>query len=435
MPERVLYICHNHPAVRPGGAEGYALSLHRTMRSTPGWESIFLAHSGPPLTTVRRYHDGALFALDEKYPDEYFCHNEFSSFDTFNGWNTDKSLWTYLRDFLLAYRPDVVHFQHTLFFGYDMIREVRNTLPNSAIVYTLHDFIPICNQHGQMLRTINDDELCTHASSRRCHECFPNHTPQAFFMRKRYVQAMFELVDRFIAPSEFLRQRYVEWGIPANRIVFEENGCGQATPTGDVEDLQDNARIRVGYFGQLNRFKGINVLLDAMRLLQEAEAAAHLWIHGANLDLQSTEFQSEFNTKLAKCDGNVTVVGKYQPESLGRHMSGVDWVVVPSIWWENSPLVIQEAFLFGRPVICSDIGGMAEKVTHGVNGLHFYARDPVSLARTIRRATETPGLWQSLRQGIPKVHTMGEHVANLSSLYRDLLTEKRGSRVLRAVRS
>jgi len=57
-------------------------------------------------------------------------------------------------------------------------------------------------------------------------------------------------------------------------------------------------------------------------------------------------------------------------------MAAVDWVVVPSIWWENSPLVIQEAFAHGRPVICSDIGGMAEKVAHEKNGLHFRANDP-----------------------------------------------------------
>ena len=71
-------------------------------------------------------------------------------------------------------------------------------------------------------------------------------------------------------------------------------------------------------------------------------------------------------------------------------MASVDWVVVPSIWWENSPLVIQEAFLHGRPVICSDIGGMAEKVDDGVNGLHFRTGDPRSLAQAIRRATSSP---------------------------------------------
>jgi glycosyltransferase involved in cell wall biosynthesis len=101
-------------------------------------------------------------------------------------------------------------------------------------------------------------------------------------------------------------------------------------------------------------------------------------------------------------------------------MENIDWVVVPSIWWENSPLVIQEAFGHGRPVLCSDIGGMAEKVTHDVNGLHFRAGDPDSLAMTMRTAATTPGLWERLRQNIPPVHAMQRHVATLTSLYRQL---------------
>jgi len=423
MPRRVLYVCHNHPSIRPGGAEGYALALHRAMREAPGWDSVFLAHSGPPLTPVKRYHDGALLALDERFPDEYYCHNEFGNFDTFYGWNTDKNLWTYLRDLLQAYRPDVVHFQHTLFFGFDMIREVRNTLPDASIVYTLHDFIPICNQHGQMVRTFNDDELCTYSSSRRCHECFPNHTPQAFFMRKRYVQAMFELVDLFLAPSHFLRQRYIEWGLPPERIRFEENGCASNPKHSNHQD-GDGPRPRLGYFGQLNHFKGIQVLLEAMRLLRRDGVDAQLTVHGANLDLQPPDFQKQITDLLAACKDNVTLAGRYQPEALPRLMAGVDWVVVPSIWWENSPLVIQEAFLHGRPVICADIGGMAEKVTDGVNGLHFHARDAASLARTLCRATTEPALWPALRKGIPEVYRMHGHVATLAQLYGDLLSRR-----------
>ena len=66
-------------------------------------------------------------------------------------------------------------------------------------------------------------------------------------------------------------------------------------------------------------------------------------------------------------------------------------MVVPSIWWETGPLVVMEAFQYGRPVICSDIGGMSERVTDGVNGLHFRRRDPDDLARKMQRAAETPG--------------------------------------------
>ena len=103
-------------------------------------------------------------------------------------------------------------------------------------------------------------------------------------------------------------------------------------------------------------------------------------------------------------------------------------MAVPSIWWENSPLVIQEAFLHGRPVISSDIGGMAEKVTDGIDGLHFRAADPDSLADTIERAVTTPGLWATLRKGIDEIHPMDQHVERLAGLYDELLARRRGER-------
>jgi glycosyltransferase involved in cell wall biosynthesis len=109
-------------------------------------------------------------------------------------------------------------------------------------------------------------------------------------------------------------------------------------------------------------------------------------------------------------------------------MANIDWVIVPSIWWENSPLVIQEGFAFGKPIICSNIGGMAEKVTDRVNGLHFRVNDPVELARVIREAASTPALWDTLRARIPPLYAMKEHVQALASMYRELLERKAATR-------
>jgi glycosyltransferase involved in cell wall biosynthesis len=89
-------------------------------------------------------------------------------------------------------------------------------------------------------------------------------------------------------------------------------------------------------------------------------------------------------------------------------MSSVGWVVVPSVWWENSPVVIEEAFHSGRPVICSDIGGMKEKVQHQVNGLHFRVKDPQDLAHTLLKVSETPDLWNKLRMGVRKIPSLAE---------------------------
>src|SRR5581483_10214998 len=337
----------------------------------------------------------------------------------------------FYRQFLLAYRPDVVHFQHTLFLGYDILRETRRTLPDAAIVYTLHEYVPICHNNGQMFRT--SGERCTAASPRRCHECFPQYSPQDFFLRERFIKSHLGVVDRFVSPSHFLAERYVDWGIPADRIVVEENGRRPVAPFNGEEEPARKSPDRFGYFGQFTAFKGSDVLMEAMQILADRRPAPTangrpsrrarptLRLHGANIAHQPEEFQAKFRRLLDAAGGDVTLVGRYRPDELPALMRAVDWVVVPSIWWENAPLVIQEANAFGRPVICSDIGGVAEKVTDGVDGLHFRAGDPASLAEVMERAVRTPGLWDRLRAGIRPVHSLDRHVACLGDLYDELL--------------
>jgi len=96
---------------------------------------------------------------------------------------------------------------------------------------------------------------------------------------------------------------------------------------------------------------------------------------------------------------------------------------VPSIWWETGPIVVWEAFQNGRPVITSDIGGMSEKVTDGVDGLHFRTGDAQALARTMRRAAETLGLWEEMHARVPRqpAHSIGEDLQIMTTLYGDLL--------------
>ena len=442
--KKVLYVCHNHPIVMPGGAEVYALELYEAMRDSDEFEPIFLARAG---ATVINTHSrpGSRFAALKKDRNQHFIYTKTSDFDFFNLTSRNKDIYTKdLHEFLLTHQPDIVHFQHTHLLGYDLIRQTRNTLPGATIVYTLHEYLPICHRNGQMVRT-NNEELCRESSPQRCHECFPDIPPETFSMRKRFIQSHFSLVDRFIAPSQFLLERYVEWGIPREKIQCEEygrRGVSRLNASGE-----DRVRSRFGFFGQLNPFKGMNVLLKAMRILgadkttsaepgileksenqgpkaSAHQSAPHLWIHGANLELQRGAFRDEFRVLLEAAKHNVTFVGPYAQSDLPRLMASIDWVVVPSTWWENSPLVIQEAFGHGRPVICSNIGAMAEKVTDGVNGLHFLSGNPDHLAETLKRGSTTPGLWQSLTAGIREVHSMQEHLNVLSRLYNEIVETK-----------
>jgi glycosyltransferase involved in cell wall biosynthesis len=418
---KVLLVSHNHPMIRPGGAERYAFELYEAMRDSDDFEPIFLARSGPPDSATDRYHDGTFLAAAGDDPNQYLLYTDPSDYDWFYGRSRSKeALVTSLKDFLLAQAPDVVHFQHTARIGYEVIRLCRNTLPEVPIIYTLHEFLPICHRSGQMVRT-QGNELCTHSSPRRCHECFPEISPQSFFVREQFIQSHLELVDLFLSPSEFLLERYVEWGIPRARTRFEPYGrnASPALTTG----AEGKLRKRFGFFGTLNAFKGPQILLKAMHILGDS-FEGHVWIHGSNLELQSESFRQTIMDLLRPVENTVTLAGGYEPDHLGGLMGNVGWVVVPSIWWENAPLVIDEAFMHERPVICSDIGGMAERVTDGINGLCFRRGAPDSLAEVMSRAASAPGLWEQLRSGIPAVHDMGKHLVTLGEVYDEHITRR-----------
>ncbi|MBS1892421.1 MAG: glycosyltransferase family 4 protein [Actinobacteria bacterium] len=420
---RVLFVAHNHPTLHPGGAEAYALELYEGMRETPGVDPLLLARIGTNVARRRVAHPGTPFSAVNGDPGQYFVFTETEHFDFFTLTSRDKALYSrHLTDFLLAQRPDVVHLQHTHFIGVDLLSQIRRVLPDAAIVYTLHEFLPICHRDGQMVRTF-DDDLCPEASPRRCNECFPELSPQAFFLRERFVKGHFANVDRFLAPSAQLMEKYVRWGIEEERIEVEE--YGRLAPLERAPaPRQSREPTNIGFFGQLSRFKGAEVMLDAMGML-EPDSKAHLWLNGANLELQTEEFQAAFAARHAELRDRVTFRGPYDHDELSRLMEDLHWVIVPSIWWENSPLVIQEAFFHGRPIICSDVGGMAEKVRDGVDGLHFRAGDAWSLARTIEKATGSPQLWKKLRAGIDEPYAMDRHIERLQELYAETIDSRK----------
>jgi glycosyltransferase involved in cell wall biosynthesis len=101
-------------------------------------------------------------------------------------------------------------------------------------------------------------------------------------------------------------------------------------------------------------------------------------------------------------------------------LAALDVLVLPSVWLENAPLVIEEAFLAGVPVVASDLGGMAERVEHGRSGLLFRAGDPLALRRTLARLEAEPGLLERLRAGLPRVESMEEDAAETRALYERL---------------
>ena len=410
---RVLFIAHNHPDLHPGGTEIFSHGLFRTLQRDYGVAALFLACVN---AVHRRPLPGTLLQSAGRAPDELLLWT--GHFDDFMMSQIDlHGVVPELERLLRNFRPDVVHFHHMLLVGVEAFLLVRRVLPNASIALTLHDYYPICANDGQLVTT-NERRLCHKPSADACAGCFPETPRDRFVMRELFVKQCLSLVDRFVSPSEFLKRRYIEWGLPAERIEVIRNGLPEAAPVEHRPLGQDGRRGRFAYFGHLNPFKGALVAIEAARrLAQRILEPVSLALHGS-ASFQTDAFQNELQQALAAAP-NVTAYGRYPRDEIPALMKEVDWVIVPSIWWENAPLVIQEAFRHRRPVICSGIGGMAEAVRDGIDGLWFRAGDPVHLAQRMEEALE-PALWERLVAGIAPSEDMARSAERHLDLYREL---------------
>jgi glycosyltransferase involved in cell wall biosynthesis len=205
-----------------------------------------------------------------------------------------------------------------------------------------------------------------------------------------------ELVDMFISPSHFLANRFIQWGIPSDKMRVIENGRPITESAPHRVLVEGEKRNVFGYFGQINPYKGILVILEAVRFLVKNNYQDFRVEIFGNVALGFPDFADQFLGFLHEFKDYVNYNGQYKLEELKELIQPVDWVIVPSTWWENSPLVIQEVFMHKRPIICSNIGGMAEKVEDQVTGLHFRVGNAVSLAKTMQKASSDAELWQQL---------------------------------------
>jgi len=123
---------------------------------------------------------------------------------------------------------------------------------------------------------------------------------------------------------------------------------------------------------------------------------------------------------MEKIGQNVRLNGPYDETRVDMLMQSVDVIIMPSVWWENSPLVIQEALRNGRPVICSDIGGMAEKVRDGIDGFHFHTGNAMALAALLKRLADDRQLLIDVTGTARKIHSMDAIIDAHLALYRKL---------------
>ncbi len=347
-------------------------------------------------------------------------------------------------------RPQLVHFQHLLHLSVDWIDTAREAgLPT---VYTANDYWAVCAR-VQLQRT--DGVRCDGNQGLGCFPCikdkspglitparrlFPLANPLVDLLdrlapaggrlsrftrswidlrdRQRYVLSRFGAVDLTIAPSRFLRGVLLEsGGFEPERVVHSDYGMRPASGEVSPPEPPRTGGPRFGFIGSLLEYKGIAVLLRAMRRLKRLDC--RLLVFG---DYRPDEDTYHARLSELAAEASVSFRGRFDNDRLAEVFREIDVLVVPSTWFENSPLVIHEAFLHHTPVVTSDIGGMAELVRDGVDGLHFRAADERSLAQVLQRLMDDRGLIERLSRDFPSYKTPEEDAREMEARYRALLT-------------
>ena len=405
----ILQVAHDHPDWTPGGTEIVARDLTRALAARAGVAARLLVAA-----TALQRPDAAPGSLGAHGPDLVL---RTGAYDRFTMSRLDGEAWIDAFAAALAeVRPDVVHLHGIDRLGAEIVPVLRRLAPAARIVMTLHDYQPICANDGLMLTT-TEGARCAGASPDACRRCFPAQSAARHALRRAHLLAVLAGVDVFLAPSAFLRDRYLAWGIEPARIRLMPNAVALGGPVAEVAPRRAR-RNRFAFFGTLARHKGVLVLLDAAARLARAGDDVTVSLHGG-LGWADAAFRAEFAAGLAAAAPVAQALGPYRRDEVAGLMGAADWIVVPSIWWENAPLVIEEARAAGRPVIASGIGGMAERVAAGVDGLLVPPGDAAALGEAMRTATDT-ALWRRLAKRTPAADHAAFVDAHLA-LYRALL--------------
>jgi len=224
--------------------------------------------------------------------------------------------------------------------------------------------------------------------------------------------------DRVVAVCRWLAEALLRNGVPPAKLVV----CPQGVEPGPAPSFP-RARpghLAVGYVGRYAPIKGIHVLVDAVRRLPpETLLECHIWGSGDTAEAQ------RYRARLARAaggDGRIRLHGPLARAS--EAMSQLDVLVVPSVCMETGPLVVLEAFAAGVPVVGSALGGIAERVRDGVDGVLVPHGDAGALACVLSDLAQDPARVERLREGIGPVRTADQVARETHALYRSLLAAR-----------
>ncbi|WP_372998322.1 glycosyltransferase family 4 protein [Sulfurimonas sp.] len=392
---RVLKVIHGFPPDYMAGSEVYSYHLVKELINQNIETYVFTR-------------------VENEFHEPYRVYNE--TFENINIQRVNKPQRDYLytdkfyddkmdelfKQYLLKVNPDIVHFGHLSHLSTNLIAIAKEL--KIPIVYTIHDFWLFCVK-GQMVN--ESGSICQMPSIENCTKCSPyvckeNDVKKVLNHMNKVVNA----VDVFVSPSITLKDFFVSQGVDSDRIKYMKYGFNNEKIKFNKKIFLKNDKLNFGFMGRVIPTKGVKVLTDTFKELPNES----LSIYG-NIGVQKRFLEAS----------NIVFKGSYNNNTINEVLNDIDVLIVPSTWYENAPLVIQEAFLAGIPVITSNIGGMKELVDDGVNGYTFEAGNAQSLGNLIRKISENPTLLNSLKQCRDSVVDIKDDVKSIVKVYKSLV--------------
>jgi glycosyltransferase involved in cell wall biosynthesis len=392
---KILEVIHGYPPLYNAGSEVYTQTIARGFAKAGHEVAIFTRDEDPyrPDFDIRCDND-----LQDTSIRIYYA-NHARSRDRYRHVGMDDAFFSVL----VNEKPDVVHIGH--------LNHLSTGIPEIAsrsgalVVYTIHDFWLACPR-GQFIQMgLGEPEiwkLCPGQDNRGCAiHCMsrmwggmPNKIKQDIVYWTKWVkdrmievQNQIDHIDLFIAPSKHIQKRMVtELDINPHKMVLEPYGF-------DISRIAGRRRERdkgvvFGYIGRINASKGIDLLLKAF---SKTHGDAYLRIYGRESFPDISALKRIEHMLKPERRERIRWMPEYRNEDIITSVfNHIDVVVVPSIWDENSPLVIHEAQQAGIPVITADHGGMVELVENNVNGFIFKHRDVNELSKRLQDAIDNP---------------------------------------------
>ncbi len=429
---KILQVIHGYPMQYNAGSEVYTQTLAQALASRHEVH-VFTREENPFAA------DYAMREARDPDDDRVSLHvvNMPRSRDRYRHVGVDQRF----AEVLDRLRPDLVHVGHLNHLSTSMLAEAAGRgLP---IVFTLHDYWLMCPR-GQFMQMSPEDPTdlwaaCGGQEDEKCaRRCYARYFSGAPGEEARdvahwtdwvaHLHEMAEYVDLFVAPSRYLKDRFErDFGLPAAKLRTLDYGFDRARLVG--RNRTPGEPFTFGYIGTHTPAKGIDALL---RAFGQVGGDVRLRIYGRPRGQDTAALQAIADQLPGGAGGRVSWLPEYKNQRIVQDVfNHVDAIVVPSVWVENSPLVIHEAQGAGVPVITANAGGMAEYVRHEENGLLFEHRDTADLARQLLRLSEDPSLARRLGARGYLAHPEGQvpcvqdHVREMEGVYQELLERRR----------